>query len=378
MAFDFESVVERRGTDSSKWGARVPAGTLPMPVADMDFPSPPCVRAALRRRLEHGVFGYAEPYAALEQAVVDWLATHYGWSIQPDWLVWTPGVVTGLNIVSRLAVPERGVLVSPPVYPPFLSAPDNTGRVMHRVDLLDTGRGGKLDEAGLDRAAAAADVLFLCNPHNPTGHVCREAELRALAAIAARRELIVCADEIHCDLILEPGLRHIPFATLSPDAAARSITFMSPSKTFNLAGLMCAYAIIPDAKLRARFRRAARGIVTEINVFGLTACEAALREGEQWRQALLACLRANRDRLASVLSDCPGVSMEPAEATYLAWIDCRGLSGNPVERFARQGLALSDGQAFGAPRGFVRLNFGCPPALLEDGLVRFKAAVAAA
>ncbi len=377
MPFDFESVIERRGTDSSKWGGRVPVGTLPMPVADMDFRSPPCVLEALRRRLEHSVFGYAEPFAALEQAVVDWLASHYDWHIEPDWLVWTPGVVTGLNIVSRLAAADRGVVVSPPVYPPFLSAPAYTGRVMHRVELLDEGRGGQLDTAGLDRAGEAADVLFLCNPHNPTGHVCREAELRVLADIAARRGLIVCADEIHCDLILEPGVRHIPFATLSSDAAARSITFMSPSKTFNLAGLMCAYAVIPDAGLRARFRRAARGIVTEINVFGFAACEAALREGEPWRQALLARLRSNRDRLADTLAACPGVSMVPPEATYLAWIDCRELPGNPVERFARQGLALSDGQAFGAPPGFVRLNFGCPPALLEDGLRRFRAGVEA-
>lgn len=372
----FDTVIDRRNTDSSKWGRVSGADTLPMPVADMDFRSPPCVLEALQRRTGHGVFGYALTPASVAQAVVAWMRVHYGWSIEADWLVWLPGVVTGLNVFCRLAAPERGVIVSPPVYPPFLQAPENTGRKRHRVPLLDEGRVGALDPGGLEAAACDADCLMLCNPHNPSGHVAREPELRALAELAARHDLVVCADEIHCDLILDDGLAHIPFATLSADAAARSITFMSPSKTFNLAGLMCAYAVIPNPDLRRRFCRAARGIVTELNVFGYAACEAALREGEPWRLELIRYLRGNRDRVAQVVGACDGVAMAHVEATYLAWIDCRGLCvDNPARLFQDHGLALSDGLPFGAPPGFVRLNFACPRTTLETGLSRFRAAV---
>ena len=372
-AFDFEHVPERRGSDSVKWNKYAGQDVLPLWIADMDFASPPPVLAALQARVARGDLGYAEPWPALVEAVQAYCQRHYDWRVEADWLVWLPGLVCGINLACRSVDGE--VLTATPVYPPFLSAPGLSGRGLVRVSLREEGGRWSWDFAALEAAVTPATrLLLLCHPHNPIGRAWDADELQALAEFAARHDLVVCSDEIHCDLVLDSERRHVPFARLSEDAARRSITLMAPSKTYNIAGLGCSLAIIPDPALRRRYQAARRGIVPDVNVLALTACASALLEGEAWRQDLLAVLRANRDRVEAAVSAMPGLSLGHVEATYLAWIDARGLGVDaPVEFFEAAGVGLSDGRDFGLP-GWVRLNFGCAPALLDQALDRMRAA----
>lgn len=372
-AFDFEHVPERRGSDSVKWNKYAGQDVLPLWIADMDFASPPPVLAALQARVARGDLGYAEPWPALVEAVQAYCQRHYDWRVEADWLVWLPGLVCGINLACRSVDGE--VLTATPVYPPFLSAPGLSGRGLVRVSLREEGGRWSWDFAALEAAVTPATrLLLLCHPHNPVGRAWDADELQALAEFAARHDLVVCSDEIHCDLVLDPERRHVPFARLGEDAARRSITLMAPSKTYNIAGLGCSLAIIPDPALRRRYQAARRGIVPDVNVLALTACASALLEGEAWRQDLLAVLRANRDRVEAAVNAMPGLSLGHVEATYLAWIDARGLGVDaPVEFFEAAGVGLSDGRDFGLP-GWVRLNFGCAPALLDQALERMRAA----
>lgn len=372
-AFDFEHVPERRGSDSVKWNKYAGQDVLPLWIADMDFASPPPVLAALQARVARGDLGYAEPWPALVEAVQAYCQRHYDWRVEADWLVWLPGLVCGINLACRSVDGE--VLTATPVYPPFLSAPGLSGRGLVRVSLREEGGRWSWDFAALEAAVTPATrLLLLCHPHNPVGRAWDADELQALAEFAARHDLVVCSDEIHCDLVLDPERRHVPFARLGEDVARRSITLMAPSKTYNIAGLGCSLAIIPDPALRRRYQAARRGIVPDVNVLALTACASALLEGEAWRQDLLAVLRANRDRVEAAVNAMPGLSLGHVEATYLAWIDARGLGVDaPVEFFEAAGVGLSDGRDFGLP-GWVRLNFGCAPALLDQALDRMRAA----
>ena len=372
-AFDFEHVPERRGSDSVKWNKYAGQDVLPLWIADMDFASPPSVLAALQARVARGDLGYAEPWPALVEAVQAYCQRHYDWRVEADWLVWLPGLVCGINLACRSVDGE--VLTATPVYPPFLSAPGLSGRGLVRVSLREEGGRWSWDFAALEAAVTPATrLLLLCHPHNPVGRAWDADELQALAEFAARHDLVVCSDEIHCDLVLDPERHHVPFARLGEDAARRSITLMAPSKTYNIAGLGCSLAIIPDPALRRRYQAARRGIVPDVNVLAFTACASALLEGEAWRQDLLAVLRANRDRVEAAVNAMPGLSLGHVEATYLAWIDARGLGVDaPVEFFEAAGVGLSDGRDFGLP-GWVRLNFGCAPALLDQALGRMRAA----
>ena len=372
-AFDFEHVPERRGSDSVKWNKYAGQDVLPLWIADMDFASPPPVLAALQARVARGDLGYAEPWPALVEAVQAYCQRHYDWRVEADWLVWLPGLVCGINLACRSVDGE--VLTATPVYPPFLSAPGLSGRGLVRVSLREEGGRWSWDFAALEAAVTPATrLLLLCHPHNPVGRAWDADELQALAEFAARHDLVVCSDEIHCDLVLDPERHHVPFARLGEDAARRSITLMAPSKTYNIAGLGCSLAIIPDPALRRRYQAARRGIVPDVNVLAFTACASALLEGEAWRQDLLAVLRANRDRVEAAVNAMPGLSLGHVEATYLAWIDARGLGVDaPVEFFEAAGVGLSDGRDFGLP-GWVRLNFGCAPALLDQALGRMRAA----
>ena len=383
MNFDFDHSPERRGTDSQKWQKYAGRDVLPLWVADMDFVSPPAVLEALRRRVDHGVFGYARPVSSTVEAVVEAMAARYGWRIEPEWIVWLPGLVVGLNVaVQAFAQPGDQVLSCTPVYPPFLTAPGHSGRETLAVPLaLNTAeKRWEIDFDALERAVTPRTRVFLfCHPHNPVARVWRREELVRLADFCLRHNLVLQSDEIHCDLVLDSALRHVPAASLSPEVAARTVTFMAPSKTYNLPGMGSSFAIISDAKLRAQFVRATAGIVAEVNVLGYAACEAAYRGSEPWRQALLAYLRGNRDFLAGfVARELPGVRLDaPVEATYLAWLDVQALGlADPVAHFEKHGAGLSDGHFFGAPRGKnVRLNFGCPRATLAEALRRMQAAL---
>jgi cystathionine beta-lyase len=382
MSFNFDQAIDRASSDSRKWRKYAGRDILPLWVADMDFAAPPAVIAALHRRADHGVFGYAGPLPSLVEATVEYCARHYGWKIEPNWIVWIPGLVTGLNLAAK-AVGEPGdaILTATPIYPPFMSAPRNQGRETIVVP-LGVRRDGRyeFDWPAMERAVTPRTRLFfLCSPHNPVSRVFTRAELEQVAAFCLKHDLVLVSDEIHCDLILD-DLPHTPAALLSPEIAARTITLMAPSKTYNIAGLGCSFALIPDTKLRSQFVRAAAGIVPEMNPLSYAACEAAFREGEPWRQALLAYLRGNRDLIASFLRErLPAITLTPCEATYLAWLDVSALNlKDPGHYFEQHGLGFADGAQYGAPAGrFVRLNFGCTRATLAEALQRLQRAVAA-
>ncbi|MBS0630785.1 MAG: PatB family C-S lyase [Verrucomicrobia bacterium] len=382
MTFDFDTVPQRLGTDSQKWQKYAGRDILPLWVADMDFKSSPAIIDAVRRRVDDGIFGYARPVKSTVDAVVDAMARNYGWTIDPAWIVWLPGLVVGLNVTSQaFAQPGDEVLSLSPVYPPFMSAPKNSGRASVTVPFVLQDGAWTIDWAALERAVTPRTKLFfLCNPHNPLARVWRREELVRLAEFCLKHNLILCSDEIHCDLILDPKLPHIPTGTLGAEIAQRTITLMAPSKTYNVPGLGTSIAIIPDATLRAQFVRATTGIVAEVNILGFTACEAAYRDSEPWRQALLAYLRGNRDYLLDfVARELPGVKVAaPIEATYLAWLDVSALGlADPIAHFEKHGVGLSDGAFFGAPKGsHVRINFGCPRTTLTEALRRMKLALA--
>ena len=378
-AFDFDTLPDRSGTWSLKWDRFAGRDVIPMWVADMDFRSAPAVVDALRARVEHGVFGYVEPGPELTGAIIDRLEANHGWRPDPSWFIWLPGLVSGLNIVARaIGEPGDDVLTAVPVYPPFLSAPVWSDRGCVRVPLDCVDGVWRFPPAALEAAITPRSrLLLLCNPHNPVGRAWTAEELGALAEVCLRHDLIVCSDEIHSGLVLDPDRRHVPFAALSPEIASRTVTLMAASKTFNLPGLGTAFAIVPDPGLRRRIAAVMRGIVHRPMTIGMWATLAAYRDGEPWRHALLRVLRANRDTVERRLGALPGLHVTHAEATYLSWIDCRdaGLP-DPVRFFEAAGVGLYDGADFGAP-GFLRLNFGCPPALLDVALGRMEAALRA-
>jgi cystathionine beta-lyase len=374
--FDFNTVIERRNTASLKWDKYKGRDILPLWVADMDFKSPPAVLKALQGRVEHGVFGYAVTPQALIDITVSMLFEQYGWRIHPDWLVWLPGLVTGLNVTCRaIGNPGDDVVTAIPVYPPFLSAPLHFQRkvVMSPLEYHNGKWAFNFDT--LEKAITPKTRLFmLCNPHNPVGRVFTRDELVRIAAICEKHDLIVCSDEIHCGMILDVDKCHIPFAGLGKDIQDRTITLMAPSKTYNIAGLGCSFAVISNADIRRRFVQAMAGIVPRVNVLANTAALAAYQDTSTWLKQLLDCLRDNRDRVFSAVSQMKGFSICHTEATYLSWIDAResGLE-DPAGFFENSGVGLSDGAEFGIP-GFLRLNFGCPRATLDEALRRMQTA----
>lgn len=377
--FDFDRMIDRSGTGSIKWDRYAGRDVLPLWVADMDFSAPPAVVAALQQRVSHGVFGYTHAADELVEVILARLWDRYKWRVKAEALVWLPGLVVGLNVACR-AVGGRGseVLTMTPIYPPFLSAPGLSERTLVTIPMVQQGAQWLIDFDALEAAVTpAARLLLLCSPQNPTGRVFTRKELEQLAAFCQRHNLVLCSDEIHCDLVLEPGLEHIPTASLDADVAARTITLMAPSKTFNLPGLNCAFAIIPDAGLRGRFQRAMAGIVPYVNLLGYVGALAAYRDSGDWHAALLDYLRGNRDLVLEAVADMPGLSATRVEATYLTWIDARdtGLD-DPAGFFEQAGVGLSDGREFGFP-GFVRLNFGCPRAVLQQALGRMRKALVA-
>ncbi|UCE55019.1 MAG: PatB family C-S lyase [Desulfobacterales bacterium] len=377
LYFDFDTHVERRGTSSMKWDKYRARDIIPLWVADMDFRSPPAICDALHKRIDHGVFGYTMPPSEVDDVVVSMLQTSYGWKIKSEWLVWLPGLVTGLNVACR-AVGDDGddVITAVPVYPPFLSAPFNFNRNLIKVPLVENSNRWRFDFDRFEQAITPKTRLFmLCNPHNPIGRVYTREELTTLADICEKHNIVICSDEIHSGLILDPDKTHIPTAILDSAIAQRTITLMSSSKTFNTPGLGCAFAVISNEALRKRFMQAMAGIVPMINAMGYIATLVAFRDCSDWHDALLNYLRTNCDRVARAISQMQNLSIAPVEATYLAWIDVRGARlEHPIKFFEEAGVGLQDGAEFAGP-GFVRLNFGCPRAILEKALNRMASAL---
>ncbi len=374
---DFDEIIDRRSTGSLKWDRYKDADIIPMWVADMDFRAPEPVRRALQKRIEHGVYGYSVPTEKLNQTVLNRLKKLYDWRIESSWIVWLPGIVEGLNVVSRYVQEDEELIIFVPAYPPFLDAPAYANRKLRTAPLLFENGRYSLDLKGFEKSISPQTRLFiLCNPHNPAGKVFDRDELQAVADICLKNDIIICSDEVHCELIL-CDKKHIPIATLSKEIQDRTITLMSPAKTFNLAGLNCGFAVIPNQSIRKRFINIMRGIAPPcINALGFTAAQAAYSECEQWRSSLLKYLAENKNIVYDFVNNrIPLLSMADVEATYLAWVDARGLNvPDPASFFEQAGVGLSDGREF-AEEGFVRLNFGCPRKVLLQGLERMKSAV---
>jgi cystathionine beta-lyase len=375
LAFDFDTPVERAGTWSTRWERYAGRDVLPLWVADTDFRPPIEVLAALRERVEHGVLGYTVVPPPLIEAIVERMARLYGWHIRPEWIVFLPGLVPGLHHAARsLTAPGEHVLVPRPVYQHVKLAPELAPRALTELPLVLQGGRWVFDLDAVKKSMQKnTRALFLCNPQNPGGTVFTRQELAELAA--ASGEALIVSDEIHCDLVLEPGRRHVPIASLAPEVSRRTVTLMSPNKTFNFPGAGCAWAIIEDAGLRKVFSVDVEAhMIPSPTVFAYLAALAAYRHGDAWLAAQLDYLRGNRDLVAREI----GLPMATVEATYLAWIDC-GLLGvdNPHELFLKAGVALSPGGQFGEPR-FVRLNFGTQRARLAAALERMAGAIRSA
>ncbi len=381
MTFDsFDVVQDRTDTGSLKWDKYAGRDILPMWVADTDFRAPPAVIAAIQRRLEHGILGYTRPPASLLQAVVRYFQRELGLELDPDWIVWLPGLVPALSMACGCTGSKGDrVLTATPVYPPFLAVHHDHQRKLLPVPLaIDPSGRYELDWDSLATAGTDQACVFLfCNPHNPVGRVYSRSDVIKAAEFCAERGMLLCSDEIHCDLILDPcATPHVSAASLSPDLRRHTITLMAASKTYNIAGLACAFAVIPDPAVRLKFRRSAGKMLPEISPLSFAATEAAYADAEPWRQGLLAYLRRSYEMIQEALCDlAPSVRLTPSEATYLAWLDVRGLGlSDPVGFFERHGLGFSDGRDFGSP-GFVRVNFGCPQSVLGEALKRLHAAV---
>lgn len=382
MPYDFDRVIDRRSTESNKWH-KFPPDVLPLWVADMDFPSPEPVIRALRERVEHGVFGYGVEQPEFHEVMGDRLLKRFGWKVEPEAMVLLPGVTPGYNTACRaVAGPGDGVLMLLPVYPPIHRLPDNVGMSRDGADLA-RGPDGRytIDFEAVERAITPRSRMFLlCNPHNPVGRVFTREELSRMAEICLRRSLVICADEVHGDLIYS-GHSHVPIASLDPEIEARTITLMAPSKTYNLAGLKSSLAIIPNQALREKFVASRLDMVQTPNILGYTAMLAAYRDGQPWLDELLRYLENNRDFLVKyVRANFPGIEVGVPEGTYLAWLDCRQAripNNDPFTFFLETGrVAFSDGATFGrGGQGFVRLNFGCPRPLLIQGLERIGQAL---
>jgi len=384
MCFDFDRQIDRRHSDSTKWRT-YDADVLPLWTADMDFAVPPPVVEALHQRVSHGVFGYCVHPPELRELMADRMRRLYGWRVRPDEVVLQTGVLKAFQLVASLAAgPADGVLVQPPVYPPILGAARHNGSVHQEAPLVQRTDGRyEIDFDAFEAAITPATRLFiLCNPHNPVGRVFRRDELERLAEICLRHGVLMCSDEIHCDLVY-PGAAHLPLASISPDVSRRTVTLMAPSKTFNIPGLRCSFAIVQDPELRARVAGDHGGDFAEVNNLGLVAATAAYRDGQPWLDEVLRYLEANRDFVVEfVRRELPGLTAVAPEATYLAWLDCRqsGITGDPYEFFLRRArVALSAGPSFGTGgEGFARLNFACPRATLIEALGRMRRALAEA
>lgn len=392
MPFDFDTVIERGDTNCVKW-RQYPQDVLPLWVADMDFSAPQPILKALQCTLEHGILGYEFPSRELRETVAARMQTLYGWQVSPDAVVATPGVVSGFTAAAHtLCQAGQGILVQPPVYPPFLKVHAGGDWTSQQAPLVLETKGStlryRLDfdafQQALHSAGAKTGMFLLCNPHNPTGQAYTRNELERMADICLKKDVPICSDEIHSELLLD-GTKHLPIATLDPEIADRTITLIAPSKTFNIPGLFCGFAIIPNRDLLELYKKALERLTMHVSSLGLVAAQAAFSgECDDWLAALNAYLTGNRDLLVeSIQTGFPGIRTTVPQATYLAWLDCTDLvksgkiSGTPHEYFLKQTkVAMNEGREFGSGgEGFVRLNFGCPRATLDEALGRMKSAL---
>lgn len=386
MNYDFDEVIARRGTRSYKWDTAAREDVLPLWVADMDFRTAPAVAEALRRRVEHGIFGYTHVPPAYYEAVTNWFARRHGWHISKEWIIYTSGVVPALSaVIKALTVPGDRVLVQTPVYNCFFSSIRNNGCEAVAAPLVYEGATYRIDFGELENKAADPRVklLLLCNPHNPAGRVWSREELIRLGDICLRHHVTVVADEIHCELVF-PSHVYTPFASISDDFLRHSVTCLSPSKAFNLAGLQIANIVAADADMRAKIDKAINvNEVCDVNPFGVEGLIAAYNEGEEWLEALKQYLWQNYTCLRNYFREhLPQFPVVKLEGTYLVWVDCSSLSRSSREivgcLLEKEKLLLNDGSMYGeAGEGFIRINIACPRSLLMDALNRLRHAFSA-
>ena len=381
MPDSFDKILPRRGTNCVKWDL-VPEGVLPMWVADMDFETAPCVREAVIRRAEHGIFGYTAVPASYYESLCNWYAERHGWRPDPSWIIPTTGVVPALSAcVSAFAKPGDNVLIMSPVYNCFFSSIRNWGCNVLDVPLLteQTPDGPRyvIDFDGLEAAAPRVSVMLICSPHNPAGRVWTREELRRVGEICLRHGVVPVVDEIHCEFVM-PGVDFVPFAAVCPEFEDKCVTLYAASKAFNIAGLQMANFIVKDPAMRARVDKAVNvNEICDVGPFGVVASQAAWTdEGWQWLQGLNAHLWENYLQLRSAMSEFPSLHLYVLEGTYLAWLDVRavGMSSEDIEKSLTEveKVRLNAGEMYGAP-GFLRINMACPARMFADGLGRIVA-----
>ncbi|QJI29442.1 putative C-S lyase [Pseudomonas sp. ADAK18] len=376
MSFDFDTPHSRLGTGSTKW-SRYPQDVLPMWIADMDIAAPPAVLAALHQRLDQQILGYSVACDKVREAIVADLWAKYAWRVQPDELLFLPGVEPGFNMALHAFVqPGQPVVLQTPNYRPLRLAPGNWNLPKIEVPFELSAEGEYLTPLpALRQALTGAGALLLSNPHNPIGKVFPREELLAVATACLDQGALIISDEIHAELCFD-GRRHIPTASLSPEIARHTITLMSASKAYNVAGLKTCFAVVQDPVIRERFNNARCGMVDSVSPLGLEATRAAYSQCGDWLEALVKYLQANRDYLLNaVQTRLPGIVMHAPQGTYLAWLDCSALGlDDPQQFFLEQAkVGLSAGLEFGDDsQQFVRLNFGCPRSMLEEGLQRME------
>ncbi len=373
----FDQIIERKNTSSMKWDKYKDRDIIPMWVADMDFKAPRPVLDSIEKHLDHGVLGYTLVPDELDEVLIKQLKTVYNWQVSKEWIIWLPGVVTALNAACRVfGNPNDTVVSTTPVYPPFLTAPSNSGKILVTIPMTYKKQRACLDFEGIEKEFKKGACLFmLCNPYNPCGTVFTRRELNELVELCASYNVVLCSDEIHSDLVLDKDKQHIPTPCVSKRASQISFSLMAPSKTYNIPGLGCSFAIIPDDGLRNNFKSGLKGIVPSVNIFGLVAAQAAYDSCDDWLKQLIMYLRQNRDMVMERVNRMKGCRLYPIESTYLAWIDVRDTKiEDPVHFFENAGVGLSDGKYFGQ-EGFIRLNFGCPASVLDEGLRRMEIAL---
>lgn len=371
----FDNQIDRKLSHCKKWDKYKGQDVIPMWIADMDFKSPQCIIDALHVKVDHGVFGYTGVDDGTNQAVVDFIKRHYNWQIKPEWLVWLPGVVPGMNIACR-CIDTDDVIINTPIYPHFVNAPINANKNILKVPMIEKDNRWTIDfEEFESKISSTCKLFMLCNPYNPGGTVFTKDELEKISDICIKHDLFICSDEIHADLILNPNTKHIPIASLNEKISKRSITLLAPSKTFNIAGLQSSFAVIPDGHLRKKFKRELTGLSSEINLLAITATRVAYTSCDGWLEKLNVYLNQNLQIVQEFVKKQPKLKLLNQEATYLAWIDVSELKlENPYEYFLQYGVGLSEGDPFG-DKNFLRLNFGCPKKLLNEGLARMQKAI---
>ena len=381
MKYDFDEIIPRRNTRSYKWDSAADNDVLPLWVADMDFRTAPAVVEALERRVKHGIFGYVKVPDEYYQAVTNWFAQRHGWQFQKEWMIYTSGVVPALSaIIKALTEPGDDIVVQTPVYNCFFSSIRNNGCRIVSNPLIYDGRTYRMDFEDLETKTADPNVkaMLLCNPHNPAGRVWTRDELIRLGEICRRNHVTVISDEIHCELVF-PGHTYLPFASISDQHLWNSVTCISPSKSFNMAGLQIANIIARDDALRQRIDRAINiNEVCDVNPFGVEATIAAYNQGEEWLMQLIGYLHGNYETLCEFFGKyLPQIAVTELEGTYLVWTDCRklGLSSDVLQSclLAEAGVWLNSGTMYGAEgEGFMRWNIACPRSVLVQAMARFR------